>query len=74
MLPLAVLAAGNGCSSGSDENEAAEAKLERLKAEGKIASGDEYQLVQVPWVINELKGSATSPRAAAQSILLLIRQ
>jgi hypothetical protein len=38
-----------------DTNESAEAKLERMKAEGKIAPGDEYQLIQVPWAMNDLK-------------------
>jgi hypothetical protein len=41
-----------------DKNEHPEAKLERLKAEGKIASGDEYQVVQVQWAINPLEGSS----------------
>ena len=38
-----------------DTNESAEAKLERMKAEGIIVPGDEYQLIQVPWAINDLK-------------------
>ena len=41
-----------------DKNENAEAKLERFRAEGKIAVGDTYQLVQVPWIVRELKGSS----------------
>jgi hypothetical protein len=38
-----------------DTNESAEAKLERMKAEGIIVPGDEYQLIEVPWAINDLK-------------------
>ncbi|MGZ8415616.1 MAG: hypothetical protein ACXWVQ_01325 [Methyloceanibacter sp.] len=40
-----------------DANESAEAKLGRLKAEGTVQAGDEIQIVQVPWVINALKGN-----------------
>jgi hypothetical protein len=44
-----------------DAVESAEAKLERMKAEGQIATGDEYQLIQVPWAISALKGSTYIP-------------
>ena len=44
-----------------DAVETAEGKLERLKAEGKVQPGDTYQIVQVPWVINQLKGSPHIP-------------
>ena len=44
-----------------DTNENAEAKLERLKAEGKIASGDECQIVEVQWAISPLRGSSHIP-------------
>ena len=43
-----------------DANEAAEAKLERMKAEGTIATGDEYQLVQIPWAISPRLSSGSS--------------
>jgi hypothetical protein len=39
-------------------DEDAEAKLERMKAEGTIARGDEYQLVEIPWRIRPLRGQA----------------
>lgn len=42
-------------------NESAEAKLERMKSEGKIQAGDEYQMLDVPWVISLLKGSSHIP-------------
>ena len=48
-----------------DKNEPAEAKLERLKAEGKIAAGDECQLIDVPWRISELKGQPHIPEGNA---------
>jgi len=48
-----------------DANETAEAKLERLRAEGKIAVGDTYQLVQVPWIVRELKGSTYIPEGSS---------
>ena len=48
-----------------DATESAEAKLERLKAEGKIATGDEYQTVEIPWAINQLKGSTHIPEGSS---------
>jgi hypothetical protein len=41
-----------------DTNESAEAKLKRMKAEGILVAGDEYQLIQVQWAISCLKGSS----------------
>ena len=48
-----------------DATESAEAKLEQLKAEGKIATGDEYQTVEIPWAINQLKGSTHIPEGSS---------
>ena len=48
-----------------DVNEAAEVKLERMKAEGNIATGDEYQLIEVPSAISQLKGSPYIPEGNA---------
>lgn len=47
-----------------DANEPAEAKLERMKAEGTVKKGDEVQLVQVPWIVRELKGSSYIPEGS----------
>ena len=44
-----------------DSNETAEAKLERMKAEGSVATGDEYQLIQTQWAISQLKGADYIP-------------
>jgi hypothetical protein len=52
-----------------DANENAEAKLERMKADGTITAGDECQLVQVPWVINALKGHPYIPEGSAHDPL-----
>ena len=44
-----------------DANETAEAKLDRMKAEGTVQPGDTCQLITVPWIVRELKGSTYIP-------------
>ena len=48
-----------------DAGEAAEAKLERMKAEGKIATGDEIQLLTIPWQIKPLVGTGAIPEGSS---------
>ena len=47
-----------------DTGESSGAVLERLQAEGVIQPGDQVQLVDVPWKINELKGSTYIPEGS----------
>ena len=43
------------------KDETEEEKVKQLTAAGKFTPGDEYQVVQVPWKIAELKGSTHIP-------------
>ena len=49
-----------------DKNENAEAKLERLRAEGQVKPGDTVQSVEVPWIVRELRGSSHIPEGSAK--------
>jgi hypothetical protein len=49
-----------------DVRESAEAKLERAKAEGRVQAGDEVQLIDVAWAVNELKGQAHIPEGSSK--------
>jgi hypothetical protein len=46
-------------------NEAAEARLERLMAEGKITTGDEYQLIDLAWTPRVLRGASYIPEGTS---------
>jgi hypothetical protein len=48
-----------------DPNEAAEARLERLIADGKIAKGDEYQLIDIAWTPRVLRGASYIPEGTS---------
>jgi hypothetical protein len=52
-----------------DANESSEAKLERLRAEGVVKAGDEVQTIDVPWVINQLRGSVAIPEGGGRDPL-----
>ena len=49
-----------------DAAETADAKLERLRAEGKVKPGDTVQSVEVPWIVRELRGSSHIPEGSAK--------
>jgi hypothetical protein len=49
-----------------DTGESSGAMLERLKAKGVIQPGDQVQLVDVPWKINELKGGTYIPEGSGE--------
>ena len=43
------------------EGETEEEKLKQMIDAGKMAVGDEYQVIEVPWSISQLKGSPFIP-------------
>ena len=45
-----------------DANENAEAKLDGMRAAGKVQPGDTCQLIHVPWVIYAAQGINVHPR------------
>lgn len=47
------------------KNETEEAKVKEIMDAGKFSPGDEYQVVQVPWALNELRRSTHIPEGSA---------
>ena len=48
------------------KGETEEEKLKQLIDAGKIAAGDEYQVIEIPWAISQLKGSTHIPEGSGK--------